>query len=241
MHTSGRYLYNQTSFLQNGKYTITIQATACIVKAISFVLCISFSSCVSSTKFSYATGGCQEAFKADEKLLMAEIEGISAYQSSLFYQQLVDKINAAGIQLVYAADEDMNLRLHQVTAKPDSINLHTMHQLHLNYYLKIKLLDSKSGEVYGTYSKETVDARQLYSSPAEEPDYTRAALQISLYSTDAKRLIYNLTVTTEMRPVTMSKKNGGQRYYNISNARQAIQKALNKGIKRMLKDCHCCI
>ncbi len=172
---------------------------------------------------------------------MAEIEGISPYQSSLFYQSLNKKIIAKNLLLAYAAEEDMNLRLHQITAKSDTSNLKRMSNLSYNYYLKIKLLNSKSGEVYGTFSKETVEAKRFYSPPEEEPEYTSAVVQFSLYSTSAKKLIYTLTTTTEMRPVNLSKKDGGQRFYNLSDSRQALNKAFNKSVKRMLKDCHCCL
>lgn len=209
-----------------------------------FLMVAFLSSCVSFTKFTVAPGGCQQIFKTGEKMLMAEIEGISAYQSSLLYQKLVQRISLAGLQPAYAAAEDMNLRLHQITTNADSVNLDRMHQqLNFEYYLKIQLLDSKSGEVYGTFSKETVEAKQANLLPLddEEPEYTHAVVQLLLYSTSAKKLIYKLTTTTEMHPVTFPKKDGGEHFVNASDSGRALTKAIHKSTKKMLKGCYCCL
>ncbi|WP_181304496.1 hypothetical protein [Rufibacter sp. XAAS-G3-1] len=193
-----------------------------------------------STKHAAPLGGCLVNFKAGDQLLMAEIPGISPYESAALYKILEKKASEAGVQPAYAVEQEMDLRLHQVKPTADTASLAALQKLGYAYYLRVQVEGKEAPESYTHTSAEERREADAALTPAnfrKEEDVSKAQLTFSLYTTDERRLIYTLVTTTEMRALPIAENDGDLHTVNLSKASMAIQKAMTKGVKKLLESC----
>lgn len=179
-------------------------------------------------------------------MLMGEAVGVTANQSYELYQKLEPQVKEAGLQPAYAVEQDMYLRMHGIRPEiaTDSSSLAKMKQMGYAYYLKLSVGNQAAGLGYSSVSAEEKREMQQYGG-TPSGDNTSAAVKFELYSTQTQELVYTLATTTEMSGVTLPKQdqeNGyrGSSTVNMSTISMAVDKALQKGAKRLLEDCKCC-
>ncbi|WP_299759145.1 hypothetical protein [uncultured Pontibacter sp.] len=210
------------------------------------LLLVLVSGCIPSTQFTSSAGGCPTALVAGEKLLIGEAFGITPNRSYELYQMLDSQVKEAGIQPAYAVEQDMYLRVQGVKPETatDTSNLAKMQQMGYAYYLELAVGNQAAGLGYASVSAAEKREMQQYNvSPTQ--DNTKATVKFNLYSTQAKKLIYTLTTTTEISPVTLPKQdqaNGhrGSTSVNLSSISMAVDKAFQKGTQKLFEDCKCC-
>ncbi len=195
----------------------------------------------SCTSTKYATSvSCLTDFTVGQKVLVAEARGISAYKSFGLYENAGDVFKKAGLQSVYAVEEDQSLRLYQVKLNdPDSASLAILkNKLGYDFLLVPAVINTRTGEAY-VYNGP--DENGMYrEQKAREDSESRATVKFMLYSASAGKLIYELAATTKSSPVSVPDKDGGQDLHNFISAEDAMEKAYRKGMKKIMKDCECC-
>ncbi|MFB9865168.1 hypothetical protein [Rufibacter immobilis] len=201
-------------------------------------VCLLFSGCV-STRHSAPLGSCLTHFKAGEKLLMAEVPGITAHESSGLYKKLEKAAREAGLQPAYAAEQEMDLRLHQVRPNADTASLAALQKLGYTYYLRVHIEGLTATQSYAHTSAEEKKDTYPATPPAyqKEEDVSKARLTFQLYTTDERRLIYTLVTQTEMRSLILPEKDGGDHAVNLSDKAMATQKAMSKGVAKLFSSC----
>lgn len=213
---------------------------------ILLLLIASVTGCIPSTRYSSSIGGCSTALVSGESVLMGEVMGISANQSYELYQKLESQIREAGLKPAYAVEQEMYLRMQGIRPEMpmDSSNLAKIQQMGYAYYLELSVGNQAAGLGYTSASAEEKREMQQYGSTPSS-DNTKAAVMFRLYSTQARKLAYTLTTTTEISGVTLPNKDNENGYrgstsVNMSTIGMAVDKALQKGTKRLLENCNCC-
>jgi len=171
---------------------------------------------------------------------MAEIPGLSTFESAELYQTFEKQAREAGVQPAYAVEQEMDMRLHQIKPTADTASLAALQKLGYAYYVKIEVEGKEAEETYShATAEEVAEARQKMAQGVVQraPDPTKARLTFSLYTTDERRLIYSQVTTTEMSSLPLPENDGDQSSVNLSSAAMAIQKAMTKGTKKLLANC----
>lgn len=176
-----------------------------------------------------------------------EAAGISANQSYQLYEQLEEQVKEGGLQPAYAVEQDVYLLMDGIKPKEvtDTSNLAKLQRLGYDYYLKLTVGNQVPGLGYTSVSAKEKREMQQYGGAQGQDDETRATVQFVLYSTRERKPVYTLTTTTKMLALSLPKddyENGyrGSTAVNASTISMAVEKALQKGTKRLLKNCHCC-
>jgi tRNA(Leu) C34 or U34 (ribose-2'-O)-methylase TrmL len=202
-------------------------------------LLLALAGCV-STKHTSPLGGCLVNFASGDRVLMAEVPGLSGYESSKLYQTLEKITKEKGVLPAYAAEQEMELRLHQVKPSGDTASLAALQKLGYTYYLRVQVEGKETTEGYThTTAQEKREAASNVAPPSfrKDDDVTSARLTFSLYATDERRLAYTLITKTEMRPLPIPDHDGDEHAVNLSTSSMAIQKAMTKGVKKLFESC----
>lgn len=211
------------------------------------ILLVCFTGCIPSTTHTSSLGGCPRAFVSGEKILMGEAVGISANQSYALYEEFEKQMREAGLQPAYAVEQKMYLLVNgiKLNEATDTSNLAKLQGLGYDYYLKLTVENQAPGLGYTSVSAEEKREMQQYGGAQGQDDETRATVQFVLYSMRERKPVYTLITTTKMLAISLPKddyENGyrGSTAINASTISMAVEKALQKGTKELLKNCHCC-
>ncbi|MCC9137016.1 hypothetical protein ACFSKU_05620 [Pontibacter silvestris] len=228
------------------KHTSTPHLGFC-KKLLLLLVLASFTGCIPHTTHTASLGGCPNALTSGEKVLIGEAKGVTANQSYKLYEKLAPQVSETGLLPSYVVEQDMYLRMHGI--KPDQAtdtsNLAKMQQLGYGYYLQLSVGNLEAGLGYYSDSADEIRQMQQYEGLQSHADDTKATVHFQLYSTQTRNLIYTLATTTEMSGISLPNKdyeNGyrGKTTLNVSTVPSAVSRALQKGTKKLLKNCNCC-
>jgi len=143
----------------------------------------------------------------------------------------------------YAVEQEMYLRMQGIkpNAMADSSSLAKMRLLGYNFFVRVNVGSTESGMGYNSVS--AAEQRELQTGyGTQQADETKASVNFELYSMGSIQPIYTLSATTSMKGVTFPSgetENGyrGSRTINASTTPLAIDKAFNKGLTKILKEC----
>ncbi|SNT20251.1 hypothetical protein SAMN05421640_2829 [Ekhidna lutea] len=100
------------------------------------------------------------------------------------------------------------------------------------YILKVEVLDSSGGSLFGSY---TANELNRYNSPFNQAnERNTAVIAFTVYDTDRNITENKFHVKTQINPLTIDE-DGGESRINFTSENTAISKAFMKGIKQLKK------
>ncbi len=196
--------------------------------------CCVFTSCV-TTRFK-ETPPCSIALESDCKLLLHELP---KEDEEFLLKGINAKLEKRKVSLDYFPSQEWNLKAAGITNAFDAVHFGKLKKLGYTHFLFIKELSNRSESSYVYYTSEELKWEDVYS--AYKPSWNELGNQseviIQLIPIGDLNGRHNVVVKTTIGHLIVKDKNEGETYVNPSSVRTARNKAILRGIKKLLQDC----
>jgi hypothetical protein len=192
-------------------------------------------SCLPSTSFKGSKFCPAYLKKGDQVLVNALAGGNSDYQISLIRKEM----SGRGIKVLYAPEEEWNLRVAGVDNPFDTMFHEKLQQKGITHLLLIREVNSSEGYLYDYKTPYEIGLSQNpygpYQSSAQASPY-KVELVIQLVSLETRQF-YSFQVNTAVNGVQVRDDDGGQNTLNAGSLVKARNVAIKKGAGRIAEYC----
>lgn len=177
----------------------------------------------------------------DARLLVPEIRGLSAHQSERLFEVIGKELAQTGVKPLYYPAEEWTLTSKGIVPN-DPKFMPGLAGHGIAFILIVDIVESKSGSMLEYFSEEQVKARfesmnSGYVAPNSNTTSHSVSVLVSVVATDRNQQIYRSITRTNVNPVSLRDRNGGEVQVNAGSTSLALQKGLKKGIRNLKKKC----
>lgn len=204
----------------------------------SLVFICVLGSCVSSKNT--VIHPCDIHFLAGDKLLMPEIGQVEYARSYKYFNILQDKLDECGLSIHYIPESEYDLQLAGVKDPMDSKNFRLLNErFNFTHLLIVEITSLRNSKSSFEYYTEYELKQQERLAMARNDLQKTAVLNFKIFSMESMKMIYNLSVETNVNPMIFKDDDNGEREVNLGNTGMATEKSIIKGVKKIKKDCGC--
>lgn len=175
---------------------------------------------------------------AGEGIVLMDIHNLSeAHGYKLFesMKQIMSRTN----EIKFLAEQEHHLIQRGISKNdlhndqiPDSLSLIIASKINCRYILNVKVLKSKRGGTFGSYTSLELDHYNKHYY--DEKEANSASLMFELIDCKSDITKERFQVTTKINPLTINESEGETRV-NATTEFSAIRKAFEKGVKQLRK------
>lgn len=175
----------------------------------------------------------------EESILLMGIDGLSEKNEFALFEIAKNNFQKTN-QILFLPEHEYELinkgidksHLHE-SVTIDSIKTLICQYTKTRYLLKIELLNSQKGSIYGSYTNLEVKNNPYRTINRET---NKASMLFTLTDTKTHLTEYKFNVTTTISPLSINDENNGERNVNLSSQFGAISESFKKGIRKLRKE-----